>query len=217
MNATALVGFFILGITVFLTWAVNRDKKAGWSKRWPPTFGVTLLGGFFGVLMVVFSLRLPDETLGAAAEVFAVLWIIYLVVGSVACGVAWTHSGRVERKAFRESLAEGLPVHLPMVTAQRLATRVGIICFALIFVALLVVILSQDPTASKTAPLEMIMAAGIYPSMVVVALVWWIQTRRVKRRDEDYRTAQERQIERLAQENSAAYRNGFDDGQTAVQ
>lgn len=218
MRASIFFGIGILAITLLMTWLINRDRTASLAKRWPPTFGVTLLGGFFGVLLVTFSLRLPIETLAAAGEIVAILWIIYLVLGSVACVVAWTHPGRVERKAFRNSLAEGLPTPLPMITAQRMATRVGIICFALIFVALLVFVLTQDPNVpSESAQFEMIMIVGMYPAMATVALAWWIQHRRVKRRDEDYRKAQERQFERLAQENSTAYRNGFDDGQTTVQ
>lgn len=168
--------------------------------------------------MIIFSLRLPIETLGAAGEIVALLWVVYLVLGLVACVVAWMHPGRVERKAFRNSLADGLPAPLPMISAQRMATRVGIVCFALIFVALLVFVLAQDPNVpSESVQFEMIMIIGMYPAVAIVALAWWIQHRRVKRRDEDYRKAQERQFERLAQENSAAYRNGFDDGQITVQ
>lgn len=218
MRASIILGIVVLAVTALMTWQINRDKTAGLAKRWPPTFGVTVLGCFFGVLLVIFSLRLPIETLEAAGEIFALLWVVYLVLGLVACVVAWTHPGRVERKAFSNSLAEGLPTPLPMITAQRMATRVGIICFALIFVALLIFVLTQDPNVPpESAPLEMLITAGIYPAMTIVALAWWIQHRRVKRRDEDYRKAQERQFERLAQENSAAYRNGFDDGQTTVQ
>lgn len=214
MRASIFLGIGILAITLLMVWLINRDKTAGLAKRWPPTFGVTLFGCFFGVLLVIFSLRLPEEVLGAAGEIFALLWAIYLLAGLVASVVAWTHPGRAERKAFRNSLAEGLPAPLPMITAQRMAIRVGIICFALTMIA----ILTKDPdTRPESMPLELIMISGVYPSMAIVSLAWWIQHRRVKRRDEDYGTAQDRQLERLAQENRAAYRNGFDDGQTAPQ
>jgi len=53
-----------------------------------------------------------------------------------------------------------------------------------------------------------------HPFTIIVALAWWIQHRRDNPRDEDFYKAQERQLERLAQENIAAYRNGFDNGQT---
>lgn len=215
--AGILMGAGALAVTAFFVWLINRDKKKSLAKRWPPTFGVTLFGCFFGVLMLLYSLGLPTDVAGNIGNIFAGLWIIYFLAGLVGCFLAWAHPGRMERKAFRNSLAEGLPTPLPMISAQLMAIRVGVVCFLLMFVVVLVTVLSVEPNApSGSIPFELIMIAGTYPSMAMVAAAWWIQRRRVIRRDEDYRTAQDRQLERLAQENSAAYRNGFDDGQTTA-
>ena len=212
------MGVGILAITALIVWLINRDKNQALAKRWPPTFLVTLLGCLFGAILVIYSVGLPTQVTATVGDAFVILWAFYMLAGLVACIVAWTHPGRIERKAFRNALAEGLPTPLPMITAQRMATRVGIVCFALIMVATLVAILTRDPnTRPESMPLELIMITGIYPSMAIVALAWWIQHRRVKRRDEDFHKAQERQLERLAQETSAAYRNGFDDGKTSDQ
>lgn len=217
MSWSIFVGLAVLALTALLVWRINRGRKTGLAKRWPPTFAVTLLGSFFGVVLVIFSLGLPKETASSTGEVFAFVWALYLVAGLVGCFAAWTHSGRVERKAFRESLTKGIPAPLPIISAQRLSLCVGVLCFLAMFVIVVAVAGTTGPDTSRAQdPLENIVIIGTCVTGIAATTTWWIQHRRVARRDEDYRKAQEYQLERLAQENSAAYRNGFDDGQTAA-
>lgn len=218
MVASTLIGAGILAITALLVWRINRGRKTTLTRRWPPTFFVSLLGSFFGAVLVIFSLGLPQETASNTGEVFALVWVLYLVAGLVGCCVAWTHPGRMERKAFRESLAKGLPTPLPMISAQRMATRVGVICFLAMFVVVVAVTGTTEPdtSAAEEPLLEIIVIIGTCVTGIAAAATWWIQRSRVARRDDDYRKAQESHLDRLAQENSAAYRNGFDDGQTAA-
>jgi predicted signal transduction protein with EAL and GGDEF domain len=75
-------------------------------------------------------------------------------------------------------------------------------------------------TNTSPAPIESnpaFLTVGIpfmYGFIAITAAAWFIQTRRAKRRDADYESALENHHQKLAAEAAAAYRNGFDDGQS---
>jgi hypothetical protein len=75
-------------------------------------------------------------------------------------------------------------------------------------------------SSTSPAPIESnpaFISVGIpcmYGFIAIIAAAWFIQNRRVSRRDADYESALEKQHTKLAAEAAAAYRNGFDDGQS---
>lgn len=216
MNASIFVGIGFLAFSTLLAWRINRGKKTSLAKRWPQTFFATLMGSFFGGLSIIFSLGLSLETASIVGDIFTLVWTLYLLTGLAGCFVAFTHAGRVERKAFRDSLAQGLPALLPMISARRLAIWAAVIGFMAMFVVVVAVAGATGTDTSAEDGLVEIIMIGTFLTGLAGAAAWWIQRRRVTRRDEDYHKAQESQLQRRAQENSVAYRNGFDDGQTAA-
>jgi hypothetical protein len=215
MTPLAIVTLVIVLGTAALVWFVNRDRKKPFASRWPATFLVTSFGAPLSLALTVEIMPLDRETKDTVGLVILCTWALYLVGGIIGCFFAWSYPQRVARREFRAALARGEIHPYPLLTAEGVTKRAAATCGAafMIIAGTIVTNTSPEPIESNPALLTVGLPC-MYGFIAIVAAAWFIQTRRVKRRDADYESALEKQHTKLAAEAAAAYRNGFDDGQS---
>jgi hypothetical protein len=204
----------VLG-TVALVWFVNRDRKKPAAARWPATFLVTSFGAPLSLALAAEIMPVDRQTKDTIGLVILCAWALYLIGGIIGCFFAWSYPQRVARREFRAALARGEIHPYPLLSAEGVAKRAAVVCGALFMIIFGTILTNTSPAPIESNPT--LISVGIpcmYGFIGIVAAAWFIQTRRVKHRDADYESALEKQHTKLATEAAAAYRNGFDDGQS---
>ncbi|WAH99746.1 hypothetical protein [Arthrobacter sp. MMS18-M83] len=215
MSPLAITTLVVVLGTAALVWFVNRDRMKPFASRWPATFLITSFGAPLSLLLTVEIIPLDRQTKDVIGMVLLCAWALYLIGGIIGCFFAWAHPQRVARREFRAALARGEILPYPLLSPEGVVKRAAFICGALFMIIFGIMLTSTAPASIESSPF--VYTVGIpcvYGCIAVVAGAWFIQSRRVKRRDADYESAIENHHRNLAAEASAAYRNGFDDGQS---